>query len=228
MSKLTDYQKRLVQDNVDLAHYLAQVAWARNPERLDIDELVSAAHQGLISAALKFDPSMMDEGSTEAKHFSGYARQRIRGAILDWMRNQDHVPRNKRISYKSFQKAGLGSGKSIEEISDITNVSVEKIKNIVQVVEATSFSLDSEYLPTELLAEDSVEGTAAENRMRAAMVSQWNLLTPLQQIIVSLRYYSGLEFPAIAVELQLRLGLVRQEHEDAVLILHSALKQSAH
>jgi len=228
MSKLTEYQKRLVQDNVDLAHYLAQVAWARNPEKLDIDDLVSAAHQGLISAAMKFDPSMMDEGSTEAKHFAGYARQRIRGAILDWMRNQDHVPRNKRISYKAFQKAGLGAGRSVEEVADITNLSVDKVKSIIQVVEATSFSLDSDYLPMELLAEDTVEGTAAENRMRAAMVSQWNILTPLQQAIVTLRYYSGLEFPAIAAELQVRLGLVRQEHEDAVLTLHSALKHSAH
>ncbi len=228
MKKLTEYQSRLVRDNVDLAHYLAQVAWSRNPERLDIDELVSAAHLGLISAALKFDPSMMDEGSTEAKHFSGYARQRIRGAILDWMRNQDHVPRNKRISYKAFQKAGLGSGKSIEEVADITNLSVEKVKSIVQVVEATSFSLDSDYMPSELLAEDTVEGTASENRMRAAMVSQWNLLSPLQQAIVSLRYYKGMEFPAIAAELEVRLGLVRQEHEDAVIVLHTALKHSAH
>lgn len=228
MSKLTEYQSRLVRDNIDLAHYLAQVAWSRNPERLDIDELVSAAHQGLISAAMKFDPSMTEDNSTEAKHFAGYARQRIRGAILDWMRNQDHVPRNKRISYKAFQKAGLGSGKTIEEVADITNLSVDKVKNIVQVVEATSFSLDSEYLPMELLAEDSVEGTAAENRMRAAMVTQWNLLTPLQQAIVSLRYYEGFEFPAIAVELQVRLSLVRQEHEEAVLVLHAALKNSAH
>ena len=227
MSKLNEYQSRLVKENIDLAHYLAQVAWARNPEWLDIDELVSAAHQGLISAALKFDPSLMEEGSTEAKHFAGYARQRIRGAILDWMRNQDHVPRNKRISYKSFQKAGLGSGKTIEEVADITNLPVEKVRSIVQVVETTSFSLDADYLPVELLAEDSVEGTASENRMRAAMVSQWNLLTPLQQVIVSLRYYSGLEFPAIAIELQQRLSLVRQEHEDAVLVLHQALKQSA-
>lgn len=227
MRELTEAQNRLIRDNVDLAHYLAQIAWARNPEVLDIDELVSAAYQGLISAAVKFDPSKVEEGSTEEKLFSGYARQRIRGAILDWMRNQDHVPRNKRITYKTFQKAGHGTGKSPEQIADITNTPIDKVKSIIQVVEATSFSLDSEFLPEELVEESTVESTASENRMRAAMVESWNYLSPLQQAIVSLRYYRGLEFPAIAVELQQRLGLVRQEHEEAVLILHSALKQSA-
>lgn len=226
MTQLTEYQNRLIRENVDLAHYLAQLTWARNPDMLDIDELVSAAHQGLIKAAVKFDPSMVNEGSTEQKAFAGYARQRIRGAMLDWMRDQDHVPRNKRISYKTFQKAGLGSGKSIEEIADITNTPVEKVKNIVRVVEATSFSLDSEYLPAELVHEGTVESTASENRMRAAMIAQWGALSQLQQAIVTLRYYRGMEFPAIAIELGQRLGLIRQEHEDAVLILHTALKHS--
>lgn len=227
MKKLTKYQSKLVEENVDLAHYLAQLMWARNPEVLDIDDLVSAAYQGLINAATKFDPSRTDADSTEAKAFSGYARQRIRGAILDWMRNQDHVPRNKRITYKQFQKAGHGSGKSVDEIADLTKTPVDKVKSIIQVVEATSFSLDSEYLPEELIQESAVESTASENRMRAAMMRSWNELSPLQQTVVVLRYYQGMEFPAIAEELELRLGLIRQEHEDAVLILHQALKLSA-
>lgn len=226
MKKLTPYQNSLVTNNVDLAHYLAQLAWARNPEVLDIDELVSAAYRGLLSAAAKFDPTKVDADSTVEKLFSGYARQRIRGSILDWMRNQDHVPRNKRIAYKTFQRAGHGAGASVEDIADLTDTPVEKVKSIIQVVETTSFSLDSEFLPEELVEDGIVESTAAENSMRAAMVTQWNQLSSLQQAIVSLRYYSGLDFPAIAVELQQRLVFIRQEHEEAVLILHSALKES--
>jgi len=227
MSELSEYQSKLIEKNVDLAHYLAQLTWARNPEVFDIDELVSAAYQGLISAAKKFDPTRTDEDSTEEKAFSGYARQRIRGAMLDWMRNQDHVPRNKRITYKNFQKAGHGSGKSLDEIADITGTPIEKVRSIVQVVEATSFSLDSEYLPEELSNSDTVESTASENRLRTAMVFQWASLSPLQQVIISLRYYKGMEFSSIASELGLRLVLVKQEHEEAVLILHSALKATA-
>ncbi|MEX0912892.1 MAG: sigma-70 family RNA polymerase sigma factor, partial [Gemmatimonadota bacterium] len=54
---------------------------------VDFDELVSCGVIGLMNALDTFDPS-------RGLAFSTFAAPRIRGAILDELRRQDHVPRS--------------------------------------------------------------------------------------------------------------------------------------
>src|SRR5262249_40347690 len=79
----------LLTENLSLVHHVARQLERKLSNELDHDELVSAGTLGLMSAMNAFDP---DRGLA----FSTFAVPRIRGAILDELRRQDHVPRSVR------------------------------------------------------------------------------------------------------------------------------------
>jgi RNA polymerase sigma factor for flagellar operon FliA len=74
---------------VGLVHHVARQLGRRLSTAVDIDELVSAGTIGLIQAVDAFDPK-------RGLSFSTFAVPRIRGAMLDELRRQDHVPRSVR------------------------------------------------------------------------------------------------------------------------------------
>src|SRR5690348_12380918 len=74
----------LLTENLSLVHHVARQLERKLTNELDHDELVSAGTLGLMAAMSSFDP---DRGLA----FSTFAVPRIRGAILDELRRQDHV-----------------------------------------------------------------------------------------------------------------------------------------
>ena len=86
-SSLTPEQRRqLIEDNLDQLDHAARKLAPRFTGYIDEDDLRQDGYLGLADAAEKFDPSC---GVT----FRTYASQRIRGAILDAVRERDPTPR---------------------------------------------------------------------------------------------------------------------------------------
>jgi RNA polymerase sigma factor FliA len=79
----------LLVENLNLVHHVARQLERKLTAEVDHDELVTAGTLGLMAAMSAFDP---DRGLA----FSTFAVPRIRGAILDELRRQDHVPRSVR------------------------------------------------------------------------------------------------------------------------------------
>jgi len=67
------------------------------PRHLDLDEMVSDGYAGLTQAIDRFDPR-------KGVSFKWYAACRIRGSILDHLRERDWVPRLARSRHKRFQQ----------------------------------------------------------------------------------------------------------------------------
>jgi RNA polymerase sigma factor for flagellar operon FliA len=88
----------LLTENLSLVHHVARQLGRKLTNELDHDELVSAGTIGLMAALGSFDP---DRGLA----FSTFAVPRIRGAILDELRRQDHVPRSVRRKTRDIQGA---------------------------------------------------------------------------------------------------------------------------
>ena len=82
-------REQLVADNLTLVHHVARKLERYLSDQVEHDELVSAGTLGLIAAARTFDVA-------RGLKFSTYAVPRIRGAILDDLRKQDHVSRGTR------------------------------------------------------------------------------------------------------------------------------------
>ena len=88
----------LLTENLSLVHHVARQLERRLSDQLDHSELVSAGTLGLMAALTSFDPSRKIA-------FSTFAVPRIRGAILDELRRQDHVPRSVRRKTREMQAA---------------------------------------------------------------------------------------------------------------------------
>lgn len=236
---LTRAQRKLVESNVPLARYLARVTWSRNPNEIDFEEITSVAYQGLLTAALRFDPARPDirKGDLEnGKAFAGYARQRIVGTILDWQRSLDHVQRSYRQIYKLLRASGYGNGATTAELALATGLTVEKIRSVTHAVESTPVSWNHETstpgdgpdgIVRDLPAPNNVESSALETAITRSVQTTIKELTEVQQVIVTLRYYSGSELKSIAETLGLSLTTVREEHTDAILKIHEAMRRKA-
>jgi RNA polymerase sigma factor for flagellar operon FliA len=93
-------RNQLIIEYAPLIKYLAQKIAVRLPSNIDIDDLFSAGVIGLMDAIEKYDPSRENK-------FKTYAEFRIRGSILDELRNQDWVPRSVRESNKKEDRVKL-------------------------------------------------------------------------------------------------------------------------
>lgn len=84
------HRDRLVVEHYPLLRKIAGRMYRHVPRHMiELSELVSAGALGLIDAAVKFDPTLSD-------NFGNYAELRIRGAILDELRERDPLSRDRR------------------------------------------------------------------------------------------------------------------------------------
>ncbi len=78
--------------------YLAQRLASRLPASICLDDLISTGVLGLMDAIAKYDPT---RGTT----FKTYAAWRMRGAMLDELREMDWVPRSVRLKEHALTQA---------------------------------------------------------------------------------------------------------------------------
>ena len=79
-------RNRLVERYLPLVKYNGERIWARLPDGVELDDLISAGVFGLMDAIKAFDMS-------RGVKFETYCVPRIRGAMLDELRSMDWVPR---------------------------------------------------------------------------------------------------------------------------------------
>ena len=106
------------------------------PAHVEVDDLVGAGLVGLLDAVRKFD-------ARKHVHIETYARHRIRGAIIDGLRNLDTASRDMRKKNKKAQQiyraleAKLGRPVADDELATAMGVSLKKWYQIVQELQPT-------------------------------------------------------------------------------------------
>jgi RNA polymerase sigma factor for flagellar operon FliA len=113
-----DARDALLRDNLSLVHHVARQLARGLAADTDVDELVSAGTMGLMSALAAFDTG-------RGLAFSTFAVPRIRGAILDELRRQDHVPRSVRRKTRSMARARETLAHSLGRAPEVTEVATE-------------------------------------------------------------------------------------------------------
>src|SRR6202166_3902166 len=91
-------RQRLLTENLQEVRYIARRIHDRLPSHVPFEDLVHAGILGLIDAVDKFDPRRNVQ-------LKSYARFRIRGAILDSLRQMDWSPRNLRRQARRIEDA---------------------------------------------------------------------------------------------------------------------------
>src|SRR5262245_61048505 len=93
-----ELRNRLVEQYLPLVKYNGERIWARLPEGVELDDLISAGVFGLMDAIDAFD-------LTRGVKFETYCVPRIRGAMLDELRTMDWVPRLVRSKASKLNEA---------------------------------------------------------------------------------------------------------------------------
>src|SRR5512144_456585 len=119
-----ELRNRLVEQYLPLVKYNGERIWARLPEGVELDDLVSAGVFGLMDAIDAFDLS-------RGVKFETYCVPRIRGAMLDELRTMDWVPRLVRSKASKLNEAvktleaRLGRSPSEVELAQELSITVE-------------------------------------------------------------------------------------------------------
>src|ERR1700688_4834237 len=92
-----ELRNQLVELYLPLVKYNAERIWARLPDGVELDDLISAGVFGLMDAIDAFD---LERGVK----FETYCVPRIRGAMLDELRTMDWVPRLVRSKHSKLEE----------------------------------------------------------------------------------------------------------------------------
>ena len=194
------------------------------PDSVDVDDLFSAASIGLIESMDRFDKS-------RNVSFSTYAERRIKGAILDSLRNLDFLPRNVRSRLKALDAAinelssKLGRKPTVQEIIENTDYNEEDIyrlmglqenEKMLSLDEAVGDSEDASLIDfvksTGLTPEDEV----MKSNLTDKMAEEIDKLSDKERQVVTLYYYEELTMKEVAEVLDITESRVSQIHTSAM------------
>ena len=199
---------------------------------LSFEDLVSAGTVGLIKAARDYDPSHQAE-------FKTYAYIRIRGAVLDELREWSFVPSNLsrqiRNAFELSQKITeqTGSVPPDSELAEKLGISIEKLYEIFENARAQHFlSLDSNNENTPALIDISPSlntSTPDEQIEQAELIDKLSeaiqKLPKKQRQIILLYYQQHLTMKQTAELLKITESRVSQLHAAALFNLSIKLRQ---
>ncbi|HST80437.1 MAG TPA: sigma-70 family RNA polymerase sigma factor [Kineosporiaceae bacterium] len=119
----------LITDHLPLVGHIARETAARLPRHLGTDDLVGAGSLALVQAANSYDPEL-------GVPFARFANTRVRGAMIDQMRQRDWVSRSVRSRSKAISAAtealtaGLGREPTNLELAAATGHSEAELREI--------------------------------------------------------------------------------------------------
>lgn len=224
-----------IEQYMPLVHSIAAMVSGKGlPPNILYDDLVSDGTIGLMKAADNFDP---DRGVK----FETYASYRVRGEILDGLKNYNPVPYRVQVMVRDLAKKGVGSvvdrkKDEEEEVLAKTELSesefkqaVKRIKKIVSA-SALMYLLSIEEMagvgveapvPGESTPAAELEFAEMKGRIRGLV----NDLTPLQKQVVEMFYHHGINQKTIAKKLKLSRPKVCRVLAKAVKLIQVKLKQ---
>lgn len=211
-----------------IAHHLA----ARLPSSVEVDDLIQAGLIGLLDAVGHYDQS-------QGAQFETYASQRIRGAMLDELREADWAPRSARKSMRTIEAAihkleqKLGRQPSEQELANELKVPLAEFQQMLQDARGHQLVYYEDFQTEN--GDDFFERHSADQHpgplgqiengdFRAALVAAIKVLPEREQMVMSLYYEEELNLKEIGAVLGVTESRVSQLHSQAVARLRCRLK----
>lgn len=220
---------RIIVHYSPLVKFVAGRVGAGLPNSVDSGDLVSAGVFGLIDAVEKFDPA-------RGVKFETYAVPRIRGAIIDGLRQLDWVPRSVRSRAREVEtaytelEARHGRAPTDDELAAHLHLDhAELEKWLASIASTTVGPLDRALAagadPTSLTGErpDSPAAQVEEDEVRRLVKAEVRRLPERERMVMSLYYDEGLTLAEIGSVLGVTESRVSQIHTKAVLQLRSRM-----
>jgi RNA polymerase sigma factor FliA len=227
-----ELRNRLVEIYLPLVKYNAERIWARLPEGVELDDLISAGVFGLMDAIDLFD-------LTRGVKFETYCVPRIRGAMLDELRTMDWVPRLVRSKASKLNEAvksleaRFGRQPNENELAQEMQISVPELEKMMLDANAVNLiSLNKKWYETDSYKDvreiDILEDKKGEDPTRRIQKNDLMRLVTKglnrnERLIIILYYYEEFTMKEIGATLNLSESRVSQMHSSIVQRLQGQL-----
>ncbi len=223
----------LIRQYSPLVRRLAHHMMAKLPPSVQVDDLIQVGLIGLSEALTRFE-------ANQGVQFETFATQRIRGAMIDELRESDWMSRGSRKSQKEIEGAlhrlehRLGRSPSESEIASELGMSLADYQNLLSKVQGTQLvyledmsgsegedsfldrhMVDSEADPMQLLR---------DQRLRQSLVDAIKTLPEREQYIMSMYYEQDMNLKEIAAVLGVTESRVCQLHSQSIARLRAKMR----
>ncbi len=218
----------LAREHMSLARLVVERMKTQVPGFVTRDDMMSAALEGLMDAASRFD-------SGRGVMFKTFAERRIRGAIYDEIRKMDWFSRSLRGKQSRISKAvevlehRFGRSPVEEEVAAELELSLDEYRQMLSQVGHLGCVSLNEVLDEQdetrkfmdLLKDDapSAQEHLEHNALAQQLARHLESLTEKERLVVSLYYYEELSQKEIAEVLELTEGRISQLHSQALVKL---------
>jgi RNA polymerase sigma factor for flagellar operon FliA len=231
----TAEREALIVEHLSLIRHIAHRVATRLPASVEISDLVNAGVLGLIDAVDKFQPE-------RGVKFKTYAELRVRGAMIDSLRDIDWAPRSLRRKSRDLERVyseleqRLGRPATDEEVSEALGQNLEGLHALLdQLNGLTIGSFDDSFQQNDSEAMINYYPDDGSNnphlRFEAAELTQIladsiDALPEKERLVLSLYYYEELTMKEIGNLLGVNESRVSQLHSKATLRLRAKLKKA--
>ena len=203
----------LIDDNLELVKKIAFYYRGRVGKIIEIDDLLQLGMVGLVEAAHNYSPK-------ENVPFAVYARLRIKGAIVDYLRKSSNLCRGTIRRKQDYERAKrklektLNRDPNVHEIStelqiDVTELTKWKHDFAVsqhQSIEEATEAFGDFLFSTDQTVEEKIFNGQLQNILKAQLVN----LNQQQLLVLQLYYVEELNVYEIAAVLNVTTGRVSQ------------------
>jgi RNA polymerase sigma factor FliA len=226
-------RESILMEQLPQVRYIARRIHERLPRHVPFEDLVHAGVIGLIDALNKFDLS---------KHvqFSSYAKFRIRGAILDSLRELDWSPRELRRKGRLVDavycdlSGKLGRAPNETEIAQEMGINLGELQSLLAELdglELGSLRIESprdgkeenltDHVPSK--PEDTPYFQCLRSEMKHLLAEAISELPKKEQRVLALYYYEELTMKEVGAALGIGESRVSQIHSLAMVRLRARL-----
>ncbi len=228
---------QLILEHLPQIKYIAQRISAKLPSHVELNDLVSAGVLGLLDAIEKFDPS-------RGVKFKTYAELRIKGAILDSLRNLDWAPRSLRKKSKDLERVykdleqRLGRPATDKEVCEAMAISLDEFYDLVDQIKGLNLGSfqdlasqedDKNSEPLVKYIPDAPQMDPffvfQRSEIRNILSVAIDCLPKKERLVVSLYYYDELTMKEIGKVLGVNESRVSQLHTKAMLRMRTKLRK---
>ena len=222
----------LLVEHLPTVRFIARRIHERLPQHVEMEDLVSAGVIGLVDAFNKFD-------ATKNVQFRSYAQFRVRGAILDSLRELDWSPRELRRKGRAVEEAirnctaRLGRAPSEQEIADQMAMPLANYQQLLSELKSLEIgtlhaernedSGDEELAYVPAPVEENPLFICLKGEMRDRLRQAIEGLPERERMVLTLYYFEELTMKEIGLALGVVESRVSQIHSSAVLRLRTAL-----
>nr|WP_180381588.1 RNA polymerase sigma factor FliA [Campylobacter sp. P0139] len=213
------------QDELVIAYMPALRAMAcrlksRLPSSIEVSDLISIGTEAMVRLSHSYDKNQND-------NFWGYAKHRVQGSMLDYLRSLDTLSRQNRKLVKDIDRlvdeyySKHQYEPSNEYLASALNEDVSKIKEVRSLSDLTSvLRLEDQF---NILSDYDTEARIEKEELIEHIKLVLNEFSQRDQLVIQLYYYEELNLSEISEILNITESRISQIHKRLIIKIRERL-----